>query len=93
MEKPKAKDERPESAREAAIKRRTFDMGEVLGMRHLRTVTVAPDMSEPEPGSTASDGRGELFERQEAEMRRVFGLPRDWRMDDLQPEKPKGGGK
>lgn len=81
--------DRPDTARETATKRRTFDMGDVLGMRHLRMVTVEHDMPEPKPSDARSDERSELFRRQEAEMRKVFGLPPEWRMDDLEPKKPK----
>jgi hypothetical protein len=51
MQTPKPDQERPETAREAAKKRRTFDMGEVLGMRHLRVaiIDIDPKPEEPPP--------------------------------------------
>ena len=53
---PKPNPVRPDTAREAAMKRRTFDMGEVLGMRHLRTMAVdeEPKLEEPKAAPTAS---------------------------------------
>jgi hypothetical protein len=54
MQTPEPHQKRPETAREAAMKRRTFDMREVLGMRHIRTVTigVAPTPEEPKTDPT-----------------------------------------
>lgn len=77
---------RTDTAREAARRRRTFNMRDVLGMRR---VAVVHDMPDPKPNGAPSDERSELFKRQEAEMRKVFGLSAEWSMDDLQPEKPK----
>ncbi len=45
--------------------------------------------SDKDRAGAARDERSELFERQEAEMRKTFDLPPEWRMDDLVPKKPK----
>ena len=56
MQTPKPDQERPVSAREAAAKRRTFDMGEILGMSHQRTATidVVPTPEEPKAAPPTS---------------------------------------
>jgi hypothetical protein len=50
MQYPKPEQERPISAYEAAMKRRTFDVSEVLGMRHLGMVTIEVDKKPEGPG-------------------------------------------
>jgi hypothetical protein len=55
MQNSKPEKDRPISAREAALKRRTFDMGEVLGMRHLRMVTIDADKKPEEPKAAPSE--------------------------------------
>lgn len=46
-----------------------------------------PKSDKDRPG-TVRDERSELFEQQEAEMRKVFDLPPERRMEDLVPKKP-----
>jgi hypothetical protein len=88
MNNPNAKSERPTPARDAAKKRRTFEIGEILGTRPLRRVTAEQNAPEPKPSDADSDESSDLFNRQEEEMRKVFDLPPEWRMEDLAPRKP-----
>jgi hypothetical protein len=54
MQYPKPEQERPISAYEAAMKRRTFDMNEVLGMRRLGMVTIDVDKRPEVPKAAPS---------------------------------------
>jgi hypothetical protein len=49
MQDPKAKEERPISAREQAERRRDIDLREILGMRRLWVVNADGKRQEPKP--------------------------------------------